>query len=312
MKRISLLILLVFSLTVNAQRIVFTPHWLPQSQFAGYYVAQELGFYEEAGVEVEIEHVSASEFAINRLNDGHCNAITMNLFDAMVNIGKGMEIVNVLQTSLHTGLVIVPRTNDITRLEDLRNKRVGIWRTHYRQLSQVINDDYDLDVKWVPFIQSINLYISGAIDATMAMVYNEAYSIYSSGFEEIKYIHLSDYGYDFPEEGVYFTKDCVEKYPDKVKAFAEASRRGWEWAHQHPKETLDIVMKILKKEDLPASRQHQEWMLKKILSLQIDEKSGKPTFELDEEKINQINEILLKDNHITEKITKQQIRGEGL
>ena len=310
MKRIlSLAISLLLLTSVNAQKIIFTPQWLPQSQFAGYYVAQELGFYEEAGLEVEIEHTSASDNTTNRLKKGTCNAVTMNLFDAIVDIDKGMEIVNVLQTSLHTALVIVPRNNEITQLEDLRNKRVGIWRAHYNQLSQIVNDDHNLDIEWVSFIQSSNLFISGAIDATMAMIYNEAYNIHSSGFEDIKYIYLSDYGYDFPEEGIYFTKDYIEKYPEKAKAFAEASKRGWEWAHQHPEETLDIVLKTMKNENLPANRQHQKWMLENVLKLQIDNETGNPTFELNEEKIDQINEILLKSNSTSKRITKTQLIG---
>lgn len=310
MKKILLLAISLLLLThVNAQKIIFTPQWLPQSQFAGYYVAQELGFYEEAGLEVEIEHTSASDNTTNRLKKGTCNAVTMNLFDAIVDIDKGMEIVNVLQTSLHTALVIVPRNNEITQLEDLRNKRVGIWRAHYNQLSQIVNDDHNLDIEWVSFIQSSNLFISGAIDATMAMIYNEAYNIHSSGFEDIKYIYLSDYGYDFPEEGIYFTKDYIEKYPEKAKAFAEASKRGWEWAHQHPEETLDIVLKTMKNENLPANRQHQKWMLENVLKLQIDNETGNPTFELNEEKIDQINEILLKSNSTSKRITKTQLIG---
>ena len=310
MKKILLLAISLLLLThVNAQKIIFTPQWLPQSQFAGYYVAQELGFYEEAGLEVEIEHTSASDNTTNRLKKGTCNAVTMNLFDAIVDIDKGMEIVNVLQTSLHTALVIVPRNNEITQLDDLRNKRVGIWRAHYNQLSQIVNDDHNLDIEWISFIQSCNLFIAGAIDATTAMIYNEAYNIHTSGFEDVNYIHLSDYGYDFPEEGVYFTKDYIEKYPDKARAFAEASQRGWEWAHQHPEETIDIVLKVMKNENLPANRQHQEWMLENVLKLQIDDKTGTPTFELEEEKIDQINEILLKSNSTTKRITKTQLIG---
>lgn len=309
MKRILLATLLTLSLTVNAQKITFTPQWLPQSQFAGYYVAQELGFYKEAGLEVEIEHSSASDNTTNRIKKGTCNAVTMNLFDAIVNISNGMEIVNVLQTSLHTGLVIVPRDKEITQLNDLRNKRVGIWHSHYNQLSQIVNNDHQLDVKWVSFIQNCNLFIAGAIDATMAMIYNEAYNIHTTGFEDVNYIYLSDYGYDFPEEGIYFTKDYIEEYPDKAKAFAEASQRGWEWAHQHPEETLDIVLKAMKRENLPVNRQHQEWMLKNILQLQIDKETGNPTFELDEDKIDQINDILLKNNTTTKRVTKTQLIG---
>lgn len=310
MRRLLLpILMLLFLSDVDAQQIVFTPQWLPQSQFAGYYVAQEKGFYKEAGLDVVIEHTSSSDNAQNRLREGKCNAITMNVFDAIFNIDQGMEVVNVLQTALHTGLVIVPRNNDIKKLKDLSGKRVGIWRTHYYELSQIVNEDYDLNIEWIPFVQSVNLYISGAVDATMAMIYNEAYHIYASGFENVSFISLADYGYDFPEEGVYFTKEYYEKYPDKAKAFAEASRRGWEWTHEHPDEALDIVMKVIEKNNLPAGRQHQKWMLNEILRLQCDSISEKPTFELDENKVMQINELLIRYNRINDVVTKSRITG---
>lgn len=310
MRRLLLpILMLLFLSDVDAQQIVFTPQWLPQSQFAGYYVAQEKGFYKQAGLNVVIEHTSSSDNAQNRLREGKCNAITMNVFDAIFNIDQGMEVVNVLQTALHTGLVIVPRNNDIKKLKDLSGKRVGIWRTHYYELSQIVNEDYDLNIEWIPFVQSVNLYISGAVDATMAMIYNEAYHIYASGFENVSFISLADYGYDFPEEGVYFTKEYYEKYPDKAKAFAEASRRGWEWTHEHPDEALDIVMKVIEKNNLPAGRQHQKWMLNEILRLQCDSISEKPTFELDENKVMQINELLIRYNRINDVVTKSRITG---
>ena len=310
MRRLLLpILMLLFLSDVDVQQIVFTPQWLPQSQFAGYYVALEKGFYKEAGLDVVIEHTSSSDNAQNRLREGKCNAITMNVFDAIFNIDQGMEVVNVLQTALHTGLVIVPRNNDIKKLKDLSGKRVGIWRTHYYELSQIVNEDYDLNIEWIPFVQSVNLYISGAVDATMAMIYNEAYHIYASGFENVSFISLADYGYDFPEEGVYFTKEYYEKYPDKAKAFAEASRRGWEWTHEHPDEALDIVMKVIEKNNLPAGRQHQKWMLNEILRLQCDSISEKPTFELDENKVMQINELLIRYNRINDVVTKSRITG---
>ena len=310
MRRLLLpILMLLFLSDVDAQQIVFTPQWLPQSQFAGYYVALEKGFYKEAGLDVVIEHTSSSDNAQNRLREGKCNAITMNVFDAIFNIDQGMEVVNVLQTALHTGLVIVPRNNDIKKLKDLSGKRVGIWRTHYYELSQIVNEDYDLNIEWIPFVQSVNLYISGAVDATMAMIYNEAYHIYASGFENVSFISLADYGYDFPEEGVYFTKEYYEKYPDKAKAFAEASRRGWEWTHEHPDEALDIVMKVIEENNLPAGRQHQKWMLNEILRLQCDSISEKPTFELDENKVMQINELLIRYNRINDVVTKSRITG---
>ena len=301
--------LALLSTAVRAQQIVFTPQWTAQSQFAGYSVAQEMGFYKDAGVDVVIEHITSSELALSHLQSGKSNAITMMLFDAIYHIGQGVEMVNILQTAQRSGHVIVVRNDDINKIEDLRGKKVGTWKSNFNQLIQIMDLDKKLEIRWVPFIQSINLYISGAIDATMAMSYNELYQIHSSGFEDKKVFSMSDIGYDYPEEGVYISRDYYEKYPDKAKAFAEASRRGWEWAHEHPEEALDIVMKVIAKEQLPASRNHQKWMLDEVLKQQCAPGESKPTFNLDAKKVGELNELLIRHGRISKEISVDKIQG---
>lgn len=304
------LILITFvGIPTYAQQIVFTPQWTPQSQFAGYYVAQEMGFYKDAGVDVVIDHTSTSDLVMNRLLNGKCNAITMTLFDAIYHIDHGAEIVNVLQTAQRSGHVIVVRDDNIRNIEQLRGKRVGIWRSSFSQLVQLMDLDYDLGIEWIKFIQSINLYISGAIDATMAMTYNELYWIRSSGFEDKTVIPLADIGYDYPEEGLYVSSEYYEKYPEKARAFAEASRRGWEWAHEHPEQTLDIVMEIMKREQVPASRMHQEWMLREVLKQQFPKGEDRPSFKLDEGKVKELNALLIRHGRIENELSVEQIQG---
>ena len=304
------LILITFvGIPTYAQQIVFTPQWTPQSQFAGYYVAQEMGFYKDAGVDVVIDHTSTSDLVMNCLLKGKCNAITMTLFDAIYHIDHGAEIVNVLQTAQRSGHVIVVRDDNIRNIEQLRGKRVGIWRSSFSQLVQLMDLDYDLGIEWIKFIQSINLYISGAIDATMAMTYNELYWIRSSGFEDKTVIPLADIGYDYPEEGLYVSSEYYEKYPEKARAFAEASRRGWEWAHEHPEQTLDIVMEIMKREKVPASRMHQEWMLREVLKQQFPKGEDRPSFKLDEGKVKELNALLIRHGRIENELSVEQIQG---
>lgn len=301
--------LILLCISASSQKIVFTPQWTAQSQFAGYYVAQELGFYKEAGVDVVIEHTSTSEVALNRLLDKKSDAITMMLFDAVYQIERGTEIVNILQTAQRSGHVVVVRDDSIKSIEDLRGKRVGIWRSSFNQLVQLVDIDHNLDIDWIPFVQSINLYISGAIDATMAMRYNELYWIRASGYEDKTVISLSDIGYDYPEEGVYISKDYYERYPDKAKAFAAASRRGWEWAHEHPEETLEIVLKVMEREQVPASRSHQEWMLREVLDQQRAEGASTPDFNLDPSKVKELSELLVRHGRIDNEISIDQILG---
>lgn len=293
----------------QAQQIVFTPQWSAQSQFAGYYVAQEMGFYKEAGVDVVIEHSSTSDIAINRLRSGKSNAITMFLFDAIYQIGQGVEMVNVLQTAQRSGHVIVVRDDEIKSVDDLQGRRVGIWRSNFNQMAQLLNSEHKLNIEWILFIQGINLYISGAVDATMAMTYNELYWILASGFENKKVISLADIGYDYPDEGVYVSREFYDKYPDKARAFAEATRRGWEWAHEHPEQTLDIVMNVMKRERVPASRRHQEWMLSEVLKLQIPKGESKPNFQLNAQKVEELNNMLIRHGRMDKVVSFDEIQG---
>lgn len=310
MKKIIIFILMLSATVVtDAQQIIFTPQWTPQSQFAGYYVAKEKGFYKEAGVDVVIEHSSASDKALNRLKKGKSDAITMQLFDAIYQIDKGADIINILQTAQRTGHVIVFRHDNMKSVEDLKGCRVGIWRSSFGQLAQLMDMEMNLDIEWVPFIQSINLYISGAIDATIAMIYNEVYWILSSGYENKKIISMAEIGYDYPEEGIYISRDYYEKFPEKARAFAAASQRGWEWAHENPDETLEIVLKVMKEEHIPTSRNHQKWMLREVLKMQCPAGSDKPNFVLDTKKLEELNMLLMKHGRISAPVTVEQIQG---
>lgn len=309
LKQLLIALMVFVGVGAQAQQIVFTPQWTAQSQFAGYYVAQEMGFYEEAGVDVVIEHTSTSDLALNRLLRGQSNAITMLLFDAISHISQGVEIVNVLQTSQRSGHVIVVRDDNIKKIEDLQGLRVGIWRSNFNQLADLINLDYGLNIEWITFIQSINLYISGAIDATLAMTYNELYWIRSSGFENKRVISMDEIGYDYPDEGLYVSREYCEKYPDKARAFAEASRRGWEWARQNPEKTLEIVLKVMEREHVPASRRHQEWMLNEVLKLQCPQGASEPSFALDPEKVDALNRLLVRYGRINKGLSVEQLQG---
>ena len=294
---------------LQAQRIVFTPQWTPQSQFAGYYVAQEMGFYQEAGVEVEFQHPSASYSATNLLLEGSSDIITQQLVQAMIAIDRGMPMVHVLQTSQHNALVLVSKSDSLRTLEDLKGKKVGVWKSGFGELAYIMDTEKNLDIQWIPFLESVNLFLSGAIDATLAMGYNEYLKIRAAGHEDKPVIRFSETEYDYPEDGLYVSTDFYQRHPDKVKAFVEASRKGWEWAHEHPEETLDIVMKWAEKESVHTNRIHQQWMLEQILSLQCKDGEKKPSFQLDRTMIDRLNELLLKHHYIHQPVDMEKLKG---
>ena len=75
------------------------------------------GFYKEVGLDIVIDHPSASNPALNRLREGSSHVITLQLVQAIKYIDQGIPLVNILQTSQQSSLMIVPRRKDIRTLQ---------------------------------------------------------------------------------------------------------------------------------------------------------------------------------------------------
>lgn len=290
------------------QKLVFTPQWTAQSQFVGFYVASSMGFYQEAGLDVLIRHPAASKPSIDYLTEGESQFITLNLVTAMNLIDDGKPLVNVLQMSQQNNLLIVSHT-PLNGKESLRGKKVGHWKSGFSELPMAMDKKFGLGIQWVPFISNVNLYISGAIDATVAMNYNEFFQLKMAGqrIKKEQVLHMRDIGYNVPEDGVYVTADFYRKHKDLVTKFAEATRKGWEWAVEHPEEALDIVMVTMRQNGTTVNIIVQEWMLKQILDQLADKDTGKRSYKLEPKSVELANRILLESGFIKKEITYHQI-----
>lgn len=301
----------LLSVTLNAQeKIIFTPQWTTQAQFAGYYVAQEMGFYYKAGIDVEIVHPSVTQSAINRIRDNESQATTLQLAQAMEIINDGIPLVNILQTSMNNAMVIVSRRG-MNPLKQVGEK-VGIWNAGFGQIAIGMSLKENLDYRWTPYANNVNLFISGAIDATLAMSYNEYYQLVQTGFElnEECVYRFRDHGYNIQEDGVYMTKKYYESHKDQARKFAEASRQGWEWAIQNPEETLEIVMRYVQKDHIATNRVLQKLMLDEVLSLLKDRESGQYEFRLRPDMVEQASNLMLESGMIERQITYNELIDE--
>lgn len=309
MKRLFLPLLLLWTASfAGAQdRLVFTPQWTAQAQFAGYYVAQEMCFYKDAGIEVEIVHPTATLSAMNRISRNESNATTMQLCQAMEIIDSGTPLVNILQTSMNNAMVIASRRN----MDPLSQKgaRVGIWSVGFGQLAICMSVKDNLDYEWVRFANNVNLFIKGAVDATLAMSYNEYYQLVQAGYQldSTNVYRFRDHGYNVQEDGVYVTRSYYMKHKETARKFAEASRRGWEWAAEHPEETLAIVMKYVKENRIATNEVLQRLMLADVLSLQLDRESGKREFRLRPDMVKLASDLMFECNMLDNEVTYEQL-----
>ena len=309
------LLLLTFLLTaclpIAAQqtrnKFVFTPQWTAHAQFAGYYVAKEKGFYKQAGIDVDIVHPSVSQTAMNRLQNRESQATTLQLCQAMELIDNGIPLVNILQTSMNNGTVIVSRRDKdpITQ----RGARVGMWHAGFSQIPICMSIKEKLNYKWIRFTSNVDLFLKGAIDATLAMSYNEYYQLMQMGFTftDNNVYRFCDHGYNIQEDGVYMRRDYYEAHKDQARKFAQASKKGWEWAAEHPEETLDIVMKYVHENHITTNRVLQRLMLKEVLRLQIDQKSKKREFRLRPDMVKSASKLMKECQLLKNEVTYNQL-----
>ena len=293
----------------HAQQITFTPQWTPQSQFAGYYAALENGYYAEAGLDVAIVHPTSSNNSMDMIKDGTSDIITSELIQAMMTTDADMKLVNLLQTTQHSTLVLISRTKNVRDFADLAGCRIGTWKVGFSEIPHMIDEEQHLDIEWVKLINSLNLYIAGAIDATLAKSYNELILFSMSGITPGSVLYFSEHGYDFPEDGLYVSEAFYKKNPEKCRLFAEASKNGWDWVRDNREEALDIVMKYVKESNVPTNRYNQKWMLDAILKAHEDVKGGTPSYRLDEEAFNRLNEALVKYGYIARPVVYERFTG---
>ena len=289
------------------ETIVFTPQWTAQAQFAGYYVAEAKGFYRNAGVKVRIEHPTATQPAMSRLRNNECQATTLQVCQAMEIIDGGIPLVNILQTSMNNAMVIVSACDKDPLTQ--KGARVGIWSVEFGQLAICMSKKDHLNYNWVRFAQNVNLFVSGALDATLAMSYNEYYQLVQAGIKmtDKNVYRFCDHGYNVQEDGVYMTRDYYEAHKDLAHRFAQASKKGWEWAAAHPDETLDIVMQYVEKNHIATNRVMQRLMLKEVLRLQVDRESKKREFRLRPDMVRLASRLMKENQMLSREITYEEL-----
>ena len=283
MKRLFVLtFLLACGLSAHAlTKVTFMPQWTPQTQFAGFYMALEKGFYEEEGLDVTISHigVNSTESILDNLLAGKAQIVGQQLLQGIVARADGKPIVNVLQLSQKSGLRCVSH-HPISKPEQLDGLKVGRWKIGYSEFCDLMEVSNGIHVDWVPFINGINLFLFGAVDATLCYSYSEyvALRLAMGDIPDDNVIKFSDFGYECPEDGLYVTDEYYRNNKETVDAFVRASIRGWDYVRGHHEEAVDLTMRYVTESSIVTNRVHQSLMLEEYLDLHVNPVTGAPDY----------------------------------
>lgn len=263
------------------QKVKIMIHWIPQTQFAGYYVAFEKGFYAEEGLDVELIHPqkNVSVDVMGVLHNGKVDFCTGQLIQGLISKSSGLDLCNVLQTSQNSGLMCVSHT-PLTKVGDLSGKKIGRWKSGFGELADMMAKDMNLDIKWIEFQTSINLFVSKAIDATLCYSYSEYLQLlFAKGEIPIENtLRFSDFGYNYPEDALFTTSAFCDEHRDIVDKIIRATIKGWNYARDNREEALEITCRYMKSENVAVNHYMQKLMLDEVLALQINDNGLKADF----------------------------------
>ena len=228
-------------------------------------------------------------------------------FVSLEIVDGGIPLVNILQTSMNNAMVIVSARGKDPLTQ--KGARVGIWSVGFGQLAFCMSNKEHLDYNWVRFAQNVNLFVSGALDATLAMSYNEYYQLMQAGVEmtEGNVYRFCDHGYNVQEDGVYMMRDYYKSHKEQARRFARASKKGWLWAAQHQEETLDIVMRYVEKAHIATNRTMQRLMLQEILRLQVNRETKKREFRLLPDMVQKASHLMKENGMLKREVTYEEL-----
>ena len=258
------------ALAQSLTRVQLRLKWLPQTQFAGFYLALERGHYRAEGLDLTInpggpniqgETIVASgaeQFGVTGGIDSFFAARERQL--PVICIGMNHQI---------TPFVFVAkRASNINSLEDFRGKRVTAWFTGahlvlYGMLAArgITRESVNIQPQQV----SVTPFINGETDVCAATWYNELNTIRArlGGDANLRLFSAEDYGISIPRDTLVANQAFAQANPRAVAGFLRASIKGWREAKAEPAAGLESVMKIAPTLD----RAHQIAMLPEAIRL---------------------------------------------
>jgi NitT/TauT family transport system substrate-binding protein len=280
--------------------VFFLPYWVANAQFAGYYVAADMGIYEKYGIKINIIPFQPFITSTDLIKEGKVDFAPLWLVNAIELRASGADIVNIAQPSTRSSLMLITKKKSgISTIEQMNGKKAGIW-SGFELQPKALFKKYKVDVEIIPIGSSNNLFLMDGVDITVANWFDEYHSILNSGLkpEEMNTFFFKDYGLNFLEDGIYCLRERLKKDPELCANFVKATFEGWVYAFENPEKAIDIVIKYAEDSKIPVNRIHQQWMLDRYRDLYLKEGASPINTKLTQQDYESIGNILLESGLI--------------
>jgi len=262
--------------------------WVPQAQFAGYYAAQDLGYYKAAGLNVKLlnggpQIVPGQVVASGRAQFG------VNWLTALLAArDTGTQLVDIAQVFGRSGMTeLTWKSSGINSIAKMKGKKVANWLggDQYELFAALTKNGMDpAHNKGVTIVQQpfdMGLFINHQVDAASAMTYNELAQVLETKnpktgklfqLSDLNVLKMQNVGTGMLEDNLFSTASYLQSkaHQQIAEKVIGATLAGWIYCRDHVAQCVSFTLKA--GPTLP--RGHQMWMMNQINQLIWPSKDG--------------------------------------
>lgn len=272
--RIRILLFLVglqaaFSPVQAENQVTLQLKWKHQFQFAGYYAAAEKGFYREAGLNVRfIEGKPGLDPAEVVLSGGAEYGVGTP--EILLQRAKGAPLVVLGVIFQHSPYVFLTlKESGISDVGGLAGKKIEM-EPQAAELYAYLNREKvpRESLTILPHSFTGHSLIDGKSDAMSAYSTDELFSLHQAGIPYSVFSPRSG-GVDFYGDCFFTTEQEIKNHPERVRAFYEATLKGWQYAMDHPDEIADLILARYPSEKSREALQFEAAAMKELMHPEI-------------------------------------------
>lgn len=233
-----------------AEKVTVQLKWLPQAQFAGYYVAQAKGYYKDAGLDVTIKPGGPDISPVQVIAGNQADVVVNWMPDALAAREAGVPLVNIAQVFNQSGLMLTcKKSSGVTSPKDFKGKTLGVWYggNEYPFLNWMAKLGYKTgDIKIMKQGFNVDPLLQNQAACISTMIYNEYWQVVDAGVKESDLVTFF-----YEKEGVASLEDGLYVLESKLKdpafvarmgKFLKATFKGWNDAVKDPAGAAKMVV----------------------------------------------------------------------
>lgn len=234
---------------IPSQKVTLAMGFIPNVQFAPWYVAVEKGYFAEEGIEVEFDYGWETDL-LKLVGSDELQFAIASGDQVILARSQGLPVVYVMNWYRRFPVCVVSLAEaGISEPQALVGRQVGTPATYgasyigWRALLDAIGlDEADVELISIGYTQVAAL-AEGQVDAAICYAMNEPVQMESAG-QSLDVIYVADYA-NLVSNGLITNERTVETRSELVQGMVRAALRGLAYTLESPDEAFEISLEYV-------------------------------------------------------------------